>query len=182
MYGGGDRGRVGLHSTHHLLDHCPHIWEGVQLTDEAIGLRRREGGRERGREERGREGGRREGGRKERGESSKREGERLLNTHQQASPVHTPYLSVHTSAHTYIAHPPSQHITEVLHFSIHVQGLLTCDCHLPKHNTYLPNGGPVWPCEAHGATQNTFLRNVQASLIHGDRLFKQCIPTYDHVV
>ena len=90
MYGGGDRGRVGLHSTHHLLDHCPHIWEGVQLTDEAIGLRRREGGRERGREERGREGGRREGGRKERGESSKREGERLLNTHQQASPVHTP--------------------------------------------------------------------------------------------
>ena len=74
MYGGGDRGRVGLHSTHHLLDHCPHIWEGVQLTDEAIGLRRRregerEGGGRReegGRRERGRkEGGREEGGREE---------------------------------------------------------------------------------------------------------------------
>ena len=82
MYGGEDRGRVGLHSTHHLLDHCPHIWEGVQLTDEAIGLRRRReerGRREGGREERGRrEGGRREGGREERGgEGGRREeGER----------------------------------------------------------------------------------------------------------
>ena len=76
MYGGGDRGRVGLHSTHHLLDHCPHIWEGVQLTDEAIGLRRRREGEREG----GREGGEREGGRREkegeREEGGKEEGGR----------------------------------------------------------------------------------------------------------